>query len=579
MTKVLLYFSENNYDIENFNEFDVIISQDPIASEGKFKLILLQQNLINIEDYLESYNSEINKSQFNSALTDIIKANSPNFFNHILRSVFQWVEAIDSLANGDEVFYFSRASKNLEYIPFYEAEGEINKKLFYKKHDFIPVLLKAYLTDKQRKSYTLKSEYFLKVYFRIFIRRYALLIFKFCFFVFQIFKYKKQNNKISNKVKFIFLSRSISQTHFFSELVLENECSLLYIADGVTTLGNQKNISKSFPKASYWLDDVSVLDVVVAFFKTFYYILSLPRININIKGLTFNFTSSMVEMCISNFDCLIYENALNKLLKKVNNKVILITAEMISPYPFSISKLARKFNFKSIQVQSTLFEFRPMPVFLHCDLFLFTSYQSFYENSRIHLNNAHKMAYWGILSKLNNLKISENLSKLIYFTQPYDKKTEFEIILKLISLSKVLKFSLEIKLHPRDNITQYKDLGDLYFIPQEAKEDDYISNMDLAIIRTSALSKSLIFKGVNVLICLHSEDDKNIKVEHINDQYFKYNIFSFDLNYLETIISDFGQYKLDYELYRNDLIKTNQFYFDLVNFKAQLDSYYNKSYE
>ncbi|MFA0369603.1 hypothetical protein AB4511_08065, partial [Vibrio sp. 10N.222.54.F6] len=135
-------------------------------------------------------------------------------------------------------------------------------------------------------------------------------------------------------------------------------------------------------------------------------------------------------------------------------------------------------------------------------------------------NNTGKLLYEGCPFKLKGLARIKKIKKIAFFTQPYEFEINLVIIRFLLNWCKSNDSSLVVKLHPRDNESNYLCLGEealgLFAFLKNGPVRRAIEMTDICITRTSAIGVEALALGVPSLYCVFSDFDHSVKYGYIN---------------------------------------------------------------
>jgi hypothetical protein len=565
MTRLVLLFGDDSKI--NLRNNDIIISSESIESNNnKFISIhdfddIPKKSIIDFDTFLNSINQY-------SIEYDLLKSALPTFYSNTFRYLRKWINAIEYVFKNfeiNEVFINKFYSKN-NYLPYYESEGETNNSLFYQKQDFIPNTLFNYLIINkkiEKSKITLNELSKLGLFYRIFFRRYILLLLKFSVQVWYSLT-KKTFNKEIKSFDSIFFSRSVVHTSFIKKMVAKNKnahvlTALPYFSKTSNSEFSNKYLSN---KNSSVYDYLSLMDILKSFYIA---ILRFSSFNknkfINIDGVNLNLNDLLKEICIYQFDVDVQVIALKKMvdlnLSMSKHNICVYGCEMLTQYPYWINKVFSSYKrVKTVQVQTAAIDNINMPDFFFSDQFLFSN-----SNNQLFFKTKFNKSKCELLFKGNDsLKTIKNknpsLKKVLIFSQIHDYVYQLELIELLIKLSVKFKFKLFIKLHPREYRKDIlKRIANTNVTLLENSEDVFenIKEYDLCITRVSSITEEIILSGVPVVNFLISTFDLNTSYLPFINKLFVTNIYSKEE--LENIFKNFKQYYFKYEDFRNQYLK------------------------
>jgi hypothetical protein len=515
--RLFVIFSEKDFQlIENkLNPNDILISKEKI--ELKDQLVYYASEHIINDLKLQHYAFFI-RNYFIKNHLDIKYSN--NYFSNIaipFLKVYDLVRFISKKYDIQEIILVGGNEKIL-FIPYYFAEGEVQKQLFYKSNWFYNGLLKLLL--KKNKITFYKQENLLKIKLYIFMRQDLLLIMKLFIIPFKLIKWKnfikkEKNYKITHK-NIIFPVRSIAQVNSLLNLynvLKKNGYNPLFLS--YELLFNKKNetylylIENNLQTISTF--DIKTIDLFKLIYKEFYN----------------NFIVILKNKCLINehlfidFEKKVYNNLLKKSiikLKLTENNSFLISSEIQSPEMF-LEKDIFNNNFCNLQTQSM--SMNPLPFICYKKFFFLENLLTY--NYLKKLPNSECINFIGIFKyedvNLYKDKINYNLEKIIFFTQPHEIENQEFIITFLCKSMKDKK--IYIKLHPRD-FNNYNNLLNKYsnlFIEEEKNLNTLFDKYDIIISRTTTLLLDAIIRKKLVFSITISDFDLLYKHAYINNKY------------------------------------------------------------
>lgn len=559
-----------DHDFE-FLDSDIIISDlKPVCvKDSLFAKVEVNPRIDyvkNIEDFVNGY-FKILKS---SLIKDVIKCSINNFNRNWLLHSLAWIHTLNNVIDKfsiDKIIIVGY-TKPINYIPYYEAEGEIGSKILYKTKDVLPYMICKVLKDKNLSYEILNKQSALSLKFKVLLRRYGLLVYKLFFFSFKVIKRKKDKTLDTRKYRYVVLSRAISHTEFVEKFVKTFKVDvLLHVSNSISSKDTNTKYVKSnnFDNAIYNLNSVRLFHVIISFFEVSTAIIKVlfsKNVYLYLEGQKFNFSSALIEMLISYFDALVYKRSIETL--DFNPNSVLIISEMYTPQAYVVAKVARQKNLLSAQLQSFAMLLRKEPSFFYSDYFFTNNEQNAKVLRSIYPEHKDKINFIGNLSVVEQdnkaTKEIKQLKKIVYFSQPLhnENKEEFSIINKLSNMEEIYGFELYVKLHPRETNEKYNKFPDLKFIDQGLTFNQYIEDVDLAVIRTTSIGQQLILNNIPTIFCLLSETAKNAKVDFIDHKFFGtiFKIEDLEAKILEknVLIDAFSDFRSNY-IKQNNLDK------------------------
>lgn len=578
--RLIIQFSE----LEDFafQDEDILVSTkyflDKTTFEGKrYSIHQFDMPYQYLLDQLTQKANDVKNQYFgNSYLIDAFEGGFNSFYLHIYITCFYWKVAIDAVRKKYTIteVIISDAYNFNSFLPYYEAEGEVTRKLFYKSYDFIPNILYRYLKSENVNLTVIKHRRILSLKFRIFARRYLLLHVKVATLFFRktslFFSKKEKKNFKGISPKFIFLSRGIAQTEYMLPFILNNNDAILFVSDGYSS-GN-KNLEYCEKQEGLFfhetLNYLSLFNVMKEYFFLIKNLLGIILFRRNtptrIAGLDFYFNSSLKEQIIDWFDKRLYVTCLQRYVEEIipDRNILLVTGEMLTGYPLAIKKISNTLGIKCIQLQTTLIKYNiPQAKFVYCDKFLFKSYNDFIHFSKNKYLDKEKIDYWGNTDLVKPMIASHQIKSVVYFTQIYENDHEVKLVKFISKILKKRNIDLFIKLHPRDTKKKFIGLQNLKFIPPNKSISNFIHDFQLAIVRTSSISRFIVVEGIPIINCLTTKSTKNFRTDYLDRSYSG---IVFNLSDIEDRI-------INYTTLLEDFIKFRKIY--LQNEKDQDDLY------
>lgn len=571
--RLVLAFSEDFA----FDQDDLIIFGHDADFSSALNAVNIQSMKIDekeISNYFERH-VEMSSRHCSAELLGILKGCNNNLFtNHL--TLFKWQSAIRYAFENYDIkqVVITDAIHSNSYAPYYEAEGEAHVRLFYKIFDFIPYVLYQFLVDSYPQIdvniIRWRSRFLRQI--RIFIRRDVLLIFKASFFAVKICLSKLKSSKDRDiRCTFrdnskIVITRSIAHLDGIKKIADSDANNFTFFCgEGIFTFGdNFSYTADRFNRVFSFLSFINLSDVFRCFLSVIRLRKSIVKLDsISYKKVCYSYSSPLVEMIIANFDVELFEIALKRFLAAhglAKNQIsgILYCTEMYTPYALSVAKIGKKVGLMTLQIQTTNMFAMYEPNYIHCDYFIFSTKKLLKSFVEKYPERAHKVLFLGnyqypLIQRQKNLNNEDRIKKVVYFTQPVtDEDIEQEIISKLCLLSVRLDFELYIKLHPRDNVSKVERfLARCKLIEASKSFDEYMVNIDLAVLKTSSIAANIVLSGVPVLYCLFSDWAKNGALDYIDFDYFG-TVTGIDM--LESRISNFSQITKSFNIYRKKYI-------------------------
>lgn len=574
--RLIVLFSQNEYINEKYIKPNDIL----VGSKRYIQELELPNKIIFIETivpYTKIFRDAANdakqnfyqKNDLDSAQQLAINSAYTALYLHTIGNTFKYIKCIENV-----LFLFPDITEIVisdiinysSYLPYYEAEGEINKKRFYKPYDFIPKIIEQYFEkDYTVKYFKIRSTILLKA--RIFARRYVLLGLKMSMHIFlqikSAFSVSISKHEFDD-IEYIFATRGVAHTHYFMPICKALKDKMLIHTSDSLGLSEQNTNYARKKLTSYRLvsqyENLSLGDYVKALKRVLSLISKKKNIStsLEIEGVKFSMQSVFVEIAIYLLEVFLHQISLQKLIAKIANrseKISIITGEMLTPYPSYIHEISTKYaNIRSLQIQTTLLMLHPFTQFAFCDAFVFKGYTEW--EYFIKENGEHgKYQFWGGLIGDSSTEKRE-LKNVVFFTQPYQKEEEKDILVALIALSETLGFNLAIKFHPRENPNKYQSFERHFnVIPSGEQLEDYIFNYECAIIRISSIAHEIIQYNIPTVFCLFGEESRGVKGSYLSHDYFG---TVFNKEKLQNVLEEYSELDIRFKAFRNEYLQENQ---------------------
>jgi hypothetical protein len=543
--KIVLVFSDK-VAFESDTIYLVTRKLSDIPESAQRVVVPFDADSIELRDEADKFRDFYADALGTGIISDAFVANFHNFYFHIFRNIYKWVIHLEALLDiYPNVQVVITDTVDGFYMPLYEAEGEINKLLFYKNYDFIPELITQFLKQKGINYTILKRHSRFKRASRIFLRRYFVLITKPFFYSIQLLFQKRESEKLQTQAKTLLLSRSIVHTHLLYPLTKVSTDFVTLFSEGFFTRGINSRFFKDRPAANYSL--ISFYSMYRIWKRFFQVVLSLTtdirrsKKSAKLAGIELPMRSILIEMLISYYDGLLYGDAILDFMNKKGPYEKIITAETFTQYPYVIKKVLNESGtVKLLQLANGVLNILPNVKFVFADRLAITSDSVLRDYQILHPNEKDRMVYWGDTKEIAGSVLKKNaFRKLIYFSQPYEYQSQERILNFLHKYANINNIEVGVKLHPRDQ--QTRNLANQFkfkIIETTCLFSEYIQDYDLAISRTSSILKDIILSGVPFIIALFSDIEKSAYNEFIKREYFlKYkDIYAFEEFELENLL-------------------------------------------
>lgn len=546
--KIVLVFTSDKINFESETLYLVTKIRNDLPRESQQVVVPFDADSCELRDQADLLRDSLASALNNNLLKDAFVSNYHNFYFHIFRNIYKWVVKIESILEvypSAHVVITNAVSGN--YMPLYEAEGEINRPLFYKEYDFIPKILYDYLTQSGVNCSVVNWQSNIIRSTRIFLRRYMLLFVKPLYYTYQTIRHRKKNQIISEDKRILLLSRSIAHTHLLYPFIENSKLFYILYSEGFFTRGlNSPFFSNRFDCGGTLYNYFSLSVIWTKFLYVSATLISLfwhKRKYFEIGGIELPLSSVLQEMIIAYYDAIIYSEAVARCVTFSNNIKMVVTAESFTQYPYSIrSSLAKVGDFKLIQIANGAIDLLPNVKFVYADCLAITSESVCKEYQKLHPKEKNLFVFWGDTKQVsfydNEPKI---FKKIIYFSQPYEFESQERILYFLYNYANKNNAIVTVKIHPRDFLTN--EIAIRYGFQVEKTINMfsvYIKDYDLAICRTSSILKDVILSGIPFISALFSKGEQNTNIEFIRPEYFHQfrKIYAFNESELEERIKN-----------------------------------------
>ena len=559
--KIVICFDPSKIENLNLGKDDYVLVNSEIKSNS-FNVVKITEGFINYKDYKDCYDLAIEdyfKSLgLNYSIKMLIESISPGLYLHNLRFCVFWIKCFNEILNDacTEII-FTDYVDDLSYFPYYEAEGEINRKLFYCNYDFISAQIfkhaELYCNSNLNCKITiLKKHSKINLRVRIFLRRYFLFVVKVFFHSYKILTTKNIIGGDNLKNSFIVSTRSLAHSHNLKRFLAKNDNCLVHACEGLSFSSPNQNFLKgksnniiSQYQTLYIIDLIRAISACIKL-----YINCFKLVSVEINGSLLHMKSICIEGAIMHLESELYARSLYNLCKNNRKIKLILTSENISQYPIWLKDRFKNTNIKVFQIQTVGLDQLPLPNFLFTDLFLFDSLKVYNFFSRVFPHHLSKLAYYGSLNYEKKMLVEKRyLRKIIYFTQPYELNEQIRLVNFLVSETMKRDIHLYIKPHPREDIKLLlsKIEQSVTVLHVNYSVDDYSNCCDLAILRTSSITQDLILEGIPVLNALISNFDRTVKLDFLNP--LKINVIT-DYSSIIGVLDSYKSYTQSYYDFR-----------------------------
>lgn len=539
------------------NEYNIYLLKDNYLKTSEKKIYIYYVNEVSINSKEIFTLSQEIRELFEKLEQDYKKYEN-NFFTNVYLPLIEIIISIKNIIKKENIknIFLYGGNDKIEFIPYYFAEGESQKKFLY----FTPLYANYFIYKIFNQYYQikiLKKTSKIKIYYFKFVRRYLFLIFKFLYMFKFHYNLNRRNKELNyffskDKKNIIFPVRNIAQITsiemLYKYLSTNAKFNPIFFAYERLMLTNNQ-VTRYLQRKNYntlqiYKKNDIYYSIIKSFFKTLKKLICKKNFiwnNMNIRELT-------TELTLTDFEKNIYQYLLENKIKKYKKQInFIFSTEIQSPEAFIENGIAKKYGIRSCNVQAQSIRKIPLPTFYMNGDFLFENYQDYEFFTQFNYPNKNNMKFIGsfkyfflLENNISNNNTNNNRKKIIFFTQPHEHENQIKILKKIINVLKGFQ-TLHIKKHPRDT-KDYTYLIDnkKVFIEKQIDINIILNEYDIVISRTSTLLLDAILYRKIVLSILISNFDKNGKQVYINNKYLKVLSDLKDLDDFQKIISQYN---------------------------------------
>ncbi len=539
-------------------------------------------NVSSNNEFREQIYDEFIKSISTSSANSIFKYYDPEelnmyFFLSFYYPIGQWITKINELIESNvvdentEIIFSSYSNNRFAFI--FEAEGETNTQLLYKKSYFLSYYLKEYLKVRGLTCIRILNTQNLKVKISFFSRGILVMLGKILqLLVYKIFTFKRFFNidiQVYNEPLVAISSRGIVQTQYISNLYksLSKNALLIINESSSRPYRNLKEAKKN--KSFYYAEgNIKFNELINEIIKVIHCYKSINKTSITtFFGIEINLFHLLPECSIKLFHLKTYALSINNSLVQIEKKLGLkfnkiVSMEMLPPFAYFIKKV---FRGNVIQIQCSTINGARYPNFVYSDKFYFSDLLLYKVFCKMNPESSEQYSLLQNVKYVDMIKLpSKNKFKNItYFSQPIYQEEENKLIAFLNEFCKSNDLRLRIKLHPRSSISNM-NLRDIEILDGALDSRQVVSMSDIVATRNSAIGMDCWFLNIPVLFFVNGTL-KGDSISYIPEDYkgnIKMDITSSELSSnLNNIIDDFYHhphhkfYKVDNDLIKRELLK------------------------
>lgn len=559
----------------------------------------------NKDDSLDSQIFDDIKSIFKIYSDDFSQENFTGFINIFyecsMRPIASFIDAIDSICKTNAIhhinFYFSTIyTCNYRFSTYFMAEYESQGYRLYCRNGVLGSYLVDYINIL---SLPVRALNYRKINPQIIysqLRVYAVFFTKLAWSICRLIRdinFNKEDAYNTNNVKRLIIVRSKMQLSALKNYILNTTSNVLIcVGESYLDRGSCFRYARGLYKFSpqvqlYKLIDLSPRKIFSDYFFSFMRIKSSIKNVITYRGVSIDLTFAFKEIQTLVPELNSYKRSLNSCLSKFNasRSAKVFSAEQKTPHAFVDASLASKYGltiFHLMLVDQHIHKL-PMPIFgdyFVCDSDLtrskMASVHSGYKNFFIYIGTIRAIG-----TTLHNFMKSLDLEKggaIGFFTQadsgaPHHYQYNFRVIDLLSEICSKNGWTLFLKLHPRDRISNYrKKISNIACAVEvfdvSMSSDDAIDNVDIVVSFPSAIILEAIYKNVpTIILGFGMASDPTIQL-YWDERYAGCitSLSKMDERLLRVLNSD-------YLIYRNNLIKKLSLTLDCTLFDRSIDSF------
>jgi hypothetical protein len=228
------------------------------------------------------------------------------------------------------------------------------------------------------------------------------------------------------------------------------------------------------------------------------------------------FSAMCRENAMTSVDVALHTHLLGMYLTKQRPQVV-VSNELVSPYVFGHADAAATAGVRCVTAQA--FAFAAIDV-VDCfpNQHLFLQSRDLLDDFRRQFpEHSHEMSYIGDLSYEVEAesRAHAQVSKISYFTQPYEPEVHVEIIEQL--RAQFPGAEVIVKVHPRDDTEIYKKLPEVKCIASGQRSNaEILAASDLVVSRCSSVLHEALAIGVPYIACTFNEYEKEFSPPYLN---------------------------------------------------------------
>lgn len=558
---------------ENISDFLRTVSKnDVVISKVKPEIPCIFIDVMNLSIPHNLIGSEFTSmiNGFRSDLRSRLLPYANNLYQCSVEPVFRYFYALKkaiSLGNKENQFVILQEAQTvIRTSTYYMAEHETQGYRWYQRGAVLGFYLYHFCKSSGIEVEIFKETSKKKLLLHNSLRIYAVIAVKFFKSLVELLKYKVNQGEIAEskckKDSIVCVTRSKSQSKFlFPYLNRTNlDVDLIYGESTIDFGMNQKwlfgnNNPLKFAMHSLYgkANALSLLSLYFTLFRLLYDV-GKQSTYLEIDGFKFDLRGAYREALILSVDLMLYQQCLEKSVSSLKvNTIAMITTEQKSPHAFIDAKVAKQFGLPCLQIMSCDQEYCYIPLPVAGDFLIVDTPYSKKKFKAVFPEQA--IEYIGSLKGITETATCEFRNSLCFFTNPKRIDENKGIIRLLLDIEAENCLELTVKLHPRDNIENYKAFfNQIKIIKHSDPESEVLlQKVKLAITYNSGIVLDLLYANVPYLLCRTAPEDQ-LDLPYLDNE-FK-NVCR-DTSHLRDMVINLDRSLLEFNSFRERFFSKN----------------------
>jgi hypothetical protein len=485
-------------------------------------------------------------------IAEILTAYAPVIFEHNLHELHKWIytlkKIIDASPIKSKVMFPCSYSTNHLYL--FEAEGETSatfvRSVLYKRTDFLTQLLKNFVIaleidyGEYGTSSSIISGWW--YHLRRITRTFGMATARGLMHFRNALRHHRNcpSPSMGPKIQLLVIVRSVIHAEFFSNL-LKDQRTMCLVQDGLGVYPKVLQRAK-IEGASQIIHCYDIITPINVLTNTIQVLKELSIFSLQafkdsrpfqfeLDGMPINMTTVIKECIVGSLDTRLLTASVSTITSKAEYRQIAVAhSELFTAYPHALKISCSNFQIPTFQFAFGTYEMRPVPDFIHADLFFCFSIHQ--RDSILSMANAFapsRVCYAGNLligsSNINSKIIRNDVEEtqkniVLYYSQPFAEETD-EVLISVKKTTDAMDFNLKVVMHPRERIEKFKKYGkDLCVLTNEIyiEQRSALFNKTLfAITRNSNVGYQLLLRDIPLINYLSTAKDALVKHEYYKD--------------------------------------------------------------